>query len=138
MKAAEVSRLQQKWLINEERKLRGLSIADTKREKRELERSEDDVERAGPAKVNGEDLQEGAEGDRERHVDRWNEEPGSRGGAPYVGKGGGCEAARRMGEDLRGGARLRRGRNNLRKELTVSAPPILKKTAFVRAAALVD
>lgn len=39
MKAAEVSSLQQKWLIDEERKLRGLSIADTKREKRELERS---------------------------------------------------------------------------------------------------
>ncbi|CAK9044963.1 unnamed protein product, partial [Durusdinium trenchii] len=41
MKAAEVSSLQQKWLIeiNEERKLRGLSIADTKREKRDLERS---------------------------------------------------------------------------------------------------
>ncbi|CAK8988119.1 unnamed protein product [Durusdinium trenchii] len=38
MKAAEVSSLQQKWL-NEERKLRGLSIADTKREKRDLERS---------------------------------------------------------------------------------------------------
>ena len=39
MKAEEVSSLQQKWLINEKKKLRGLSIKDIKREKRELEKS---------------------------------------------------------------------------------------------------